>query len=378
VELPDRKTSGGRAETRWPIAVAALFYLCLVAAFLLRAGGPDWFLHLGREFPPALQLARAELGEDVAVPHEVGHDGKSFWVLARDPFLTDPGSTGRHLDRPAYRAQRIAYPILASPWRAAGPWSLVWGLLITNLVIVVWGTSIAVALARALGAPTRALFAYVLCPSTVVAVLFDLSDALALAALLATLLALLRKGHLQALVAASVAVLAREVTLLSFIAIAALQRSIPWRRRLSLVLVPGGLLLAWVVYARVVLGPANGGTREMGLPFIGYLDVSRAAVEAGAWATVISALAVLALAGFTIHRWWVRRTILMDAALPYGILAILLTPAVLDVPLNSLRAIGPALTLVVIDYYSSQGEETGTVNAPERDATWLTRSGSVA
>lgn len=358
--------------------MAALFYVSLVATFLVMAGGPDWFLHLGREFPPALRLAKAELGVDVQVPHQVGHDGKSFWVLAHDPLLTDPGTTGRHLDRPAYRAQRVAYPLLAAPWRAAGPWGLVWGLLITNLAIVVWGTSTAAALGRAVGAPPRAALAYVLCPSTVVAVLFDLSDALALAALLAALLAFARKRYILGLLAASVAVLAREVTLLSLIAVAVLQRSIPWRRRLSLAVVPGALLLTWSLYARSVLGSANGGSREIGLPFGGYLDVARAAVDGGAWATLISAVAVLAIAGLTIGRWWVRRTMLMNAALPYGILATILTPAVLDVPLNSLRAIGPALTLVVIDYYSSQHEEARAVTAQRGDAARLTSAGSVA
>jgi hypothetical protein len=98
-------------------------------------GDADWFLHLGRT-GPALGEARRLLGDDVEVPNRIGHDGASFWVLARDPLLVDPDAAEPLLDRPAYRARRIGYPLLAAPWRLGGEQALLWGMVVTNLAAV--------------------------------------------------------------------------------------------------------------------------------------------------------------------------------------------------------------------------------------------------
>src|SRR5215471_3503174 len=126
----------GRTCTRWAIGAFAL-HAAFASLFLVRpAGGdPAWFIHLGSQRIP-VKLARRVLGPHVVVPHLDGHDGRFFWIQARDPLLLHPKEDAANLDRPVYRAQRVLYPLLASPWKAFGEYGVVWALIATNLVIV--------------------------------------------------------------------------------------------------------------------------------------------------------------------------------------------------------------------------------------------------
>ncbi len=92
-------------------------------------GGPAWFVKFGTD-SAITGYGRSVLGADVAVPFDEAQDGAQFWTLARDPFLRDDPFSEQILDRPAYRAQRIAYPWLAAPWRLGGEQALLWGLVV--------------------------------------------------------------------------------------------------------------------------------------------------------------------------------------------------------------------------------------------------------
>lgn len=109
-----------RAALKWA-AVELGIHLVLVAVGLAWAEGkPEWFVHFGREYP-ALPLAKQVLGPDLLVPHDDGHDGQSFWVVARNPLLLQGETTlAPYLDRPvldlalnALRAIAPIFPLLA-------------------------------------------------------------------------------------------------------------------------------------------------------------------------------------------------------------------------------------------------------------------------
>ena len=118
----------GRRAAALVAAVTAI-YAAFLLVFLLGPAhdDPAWFIHLGSQRIP-VALARQLLGRHVVVPHTDGHDGRFFWIQARDPLLLHPKLDAANLDRPAYRAQRIAYPALAAPWRVFGEYGLVWVL----------------------------------------------------------------------------------------------------------------------------------------------------------------------------------------------------------------------------------------------------------
>jgi len=53
-------------------------------------------------------------------------------------------------------------------------------------------------------------------------------------------------------------------------------------------------------------------------------------------------------------RWWQRRSLELWAALPYALLVPFLSGQVVHWSINSIRAIGPALTLLVLDVASTR------------------------
>lgn len=354
-----------RACLRWAIG-AVVLYACFAAILLVTAGrgDPAWFIHLGSERIP-VALARRVLGPGVAVPQLDGHDGRFFWVQARDPLVFHPRADAANLDRPAYRAQRMAYPLLAAPWRAMGEYGLVWGLVITNLLAVGVGVWFTTALALDLGAPARVSLAFTLNPVTVVAVAFDTGDALALAAIMAGLWFLHRRSWIAAVAAATVAALAKEPSLLAFGAVAALVGTIPTRTRVWLVAIPAGAAGGWGLYERWRLGWPPTAIQEFTAPLYGYLDAYRRGWRpVGNYSDAVIAVMVLGIAVAVVLRWSRRRTLVLSAALPFALMVPFLSAQVLDLADNSLRALGPAITLLAIDVYAASSAGNATLLQP--------------
>jgi hypothetical protein len=361
------------ASVRTALRLAAAGLAVHVALVLVLLAGadwrPEWFVHLGSERIP-VHLARSVLGNDVLVPHLDGHDGRFFWVLARDPLLLD-GTTvvAPNLDRPAYRAQRILYPAVAAPWRVFGERALLWGLLVTNLAVVFAGGVVATLLARALRAPPRAALAFALSPGVLVATIMDGSDALALAGLLAVLLALVRGRTRWAIVAGVVAVLAKEPMLAGIVGAAVAVRTIPRRERVAVVAVPAMAAVAWGVYARWRLGWPPSGVEEFAAPLWGYVDAYRRGWSAEHnWGDAAIAVALLPLAIVILRRWWRRGGILLWTAMPFVAMIPLFSAQVLDLAVNTMRAAGPPITLLWLDAYAPAGPRaTSSIDRPPNE-----------
>jgi hypothetical protein len=293
------------------------------------------------------------LGDDVAVPLADRHDGETFWVLARDPALRHGTETGRNFDHPTYRAQRILYPWLAAPWRVGGEQALLWGLIVTNVVAVALGTYALTRLALESGSSWKAGLAFALNPLVVVALLFDLSDIVALAALVAAVLLVQRRQFGGAVVAGCVAVMTKETSIFGLLAVATLARGVPARRRVALVAVPVALAAGWAVYVRWRLGSSASGLENfVVVPFSGFVDAYRDGWKPTAdWGNAALGVVLIPLAVLIVERWRRSRTIVMAAALPYALLVPFLSALVVDLPQNTVRAIGPALSFLVVDLY---------------------------
>jgi hypothetical protein len=344
-------TGNGRGATQAAVrATVAFALITLILASSL--GGPGYFLQLG-EKSEALPLVRELLGPDIPVRALIGHDGERFWSLARDPLLLEGQPLADRLDRPAYRAQRIAYPLLAAPWRAGGETALLWGLVLTNVLVIGAGTYLTGRLAEARGTRSRFVpYAFAANPLVWLSLLFDLSDALALTGVVAAMWAIQRRR--SDLVAASsvVACLAKETSLLGLLVAAGLARGLSWRQRVALV-VPGALAAAgWRAYVITRPGFDQGGSvRELRLiPFSGYLDVwGHGFPDATDWVYLVVTLAILAFSAYVVVLWWHdRQDLLLGASVPYALVMPFLAPIVIDVPINSVRVIGPAITLVAV------------------------------
>lgn len=342
---------------RWALAGLGI-HVVLVTALLTRAdGNPQFFVHFGQE-GSVTPVARRVLGDNLLVPHVDGHDGQAFWLLARDPLLVHGKELlAPYLDRPAYRAQRIGYPLLAAPWRLGGETALLWGLLTTNLAVVLGGGLVAASLVSHLGAASRASMAFALSPGVLLATLFSLSDALALALLLATALALSRRRIGVAVVCGVLGALTKESALLGLAGFALLAPRLSSRSRALLFAAPAAASGAWALYVRWRLGwQVAAPLHELAPPFWGYVDAWRRGWSlVGNWSDAVIAFALVPFAILGLHRWYSRRTLLLAGGVPFLLLIPFLSAGILDLADNSLRALTPSLTLMVLDYYAELG-----------------------
>lgn len=350
-DVEAQATVGPAADIRKTAILATVALAVVVVLMASTQGGPAYFVQLG-EKSRALAYARQVLGDDVPTPLADGHDGESYWLLARDPTLSGGTALAARLDRPAYRAQRIGFPVLAAPWRLGGEHALLWGLVITNLVAVGVGTYLTGSIATRLGGPSKLGYAFAANPLVWLALLFDFSDAVALVGLVGAVWAVRRRQVGLGGVLGVLAALAKESSLLGLAGVALLSRGLSLRERAVLV-VPGVVSAAlWRLY--VINQPGFGAgaqVQEFALaPFSGFVRAWRDGWSpTGAWVAAALSLSLIPIAAAVVVAWWRRReSIELCAALPYALFVPFLSAQVLDIPVNSMRAVGPALTLAAI------------------------------
>lgn len=188
---------------------------------LLRLDSYDWnptgFVHAGDRFVHA-----EDAPDDLIIrSRAVGFDGTGFYRFALNPATREVYEHGIVLDIPAFRHQRILYPLVV--WAVSGggrPAAVGWALIAVNLAAFGAISWLGGALAQRLGrSPWWGLVlpAY---PGFAISLGLDTAEVMASALGLAALLALERERYVWASTLFTAAMLTRETTLLFVIGIA--------------------------------------------------------------------------------------------------------------------------------------------------------------
>src|SRR4051794_27499338 len=251
----------------------------LIALFLVLrlavVGGPETFVVAGDEYVKASQ-APAEL----VVGKGSGYDGQFIYRMALDPFPDTQTGHGITFDSSAYRAQRVVTPALAWAVDHATPAGPALSLLVVNVLALLVGAYFAGRLVRRLGGHAAWGVLLVLSFATVIPLARDLTEPVAWAATLAALELWLAGRRPWAAALFTVAVLARETSLLvpAGLGIWALIGWLRSRDRRALpavawLLLPLVVEIGWQLYLRSVWGelPIRTGKENVGTPFVGVL-----------------------------------------------------------------------------------------------------------
>jgi hypothetical protein len=251
-----------------------------------------------------------------------GYDGQFVYRLALEPWTTDRTADGITLDNPAYRQQRIATPVLAWTVGLLPGVSTLLALLLVNVAALTVAAVFAVRLAGALGRHPLAGLVLALPAGMPISLGRTLTEPVAWAAVLAGLWYARQRRWPPAAAALTVAVLARETSLVvvAGLALAQLWRVLSRRDRRRDLLAPGWLALpaaAGVAWQLVLLqvwgvlpvragGPGNLGRR----PVLAVLDTVAAGVPGPAVLTVVvtaERVGVLVLFGYAAFTLATRR-----------------------------------------------------------------------
>jgi hypothetical protein len=229
-----------------------------------------------------------------AAPHDLwilrssdGYDGTFYYRLALDPWTAKRTLFGITLDAPAYRQQRILYPLLAYLVSGGRPAAAAWALIVLNVAAVAMLGWIGGALARDRGRPALWGLALPAYPGLVLAVARDLGDVVAVCALAAGLLFTGRRRWVPAAVAFALAALARETTVVVPAALGVVwawdlvrarhgRRPGPARAPVWLFALPLAVEAAWqvVLWRHWGTVPLLQGQGNLGLPFVGLAHLA--------------------------------------------------------------------------------------------------------
>ena len=233
-----------------------------------------------------------------------GFDGMGFYRLALDPFTRERIEFGILMDHPAFRYQRILYPLLA--WSVSGgdrvgaAWALI-GINVAGLAAIAW---LGVALAQRAGRAGWWGLLFAANPAFAIALGVDTAEIVAGVGLLAALL-LLRDGRYRwATVALTAGMFARETILI--VAVGGLAAWAFKRGRETPVwvwLVPGGIYLGWQVFLGWWWGGfalGQGAGLDIGLPFAGIAEGVSEWIPPAEALDVLHLILLAAIVGLTI------------------------------------------------------------------------------
>ncbi len=256
----------GRLGWLSPTLVVAVLLLGYLGLTLARNGGdPLAFVRLGEGFVN---------GEPVGEP---GYDGQFAYWMAMDPR---PMFAARHLDVPAYRYQRVLYPLLASVLALAHPAVIPWTLVGISFVAQVVLTALVERWLVLHGQSRWYALIVGLWAGLVMSVRLDLSEPLCFALVMAALLTHHARRLWWTAALLALALLAKETALLFLIALlasAAVNRH--WRTLtiLSLAALPFAALQLLLLRWFGAFGLATGGFMATPLEIIPYNGLWRIA-----------------------------------------------------------------------------------------------------
>jgi hypothetical protein len=291
--------------TRWnspwaTLALTALLYCGFLGALLYARGGDVTAMVMAGK--PVINRDSLPPGFAI-IPDQAGYDGQYYYRLARTPFTNQRVELGIVLDLPAYRQQRILYPLLARAVALGNTAALPPALLLVNLAALCLLGWIGGLYARELGVHALWGLVFPLYIGFVTTLSRDLAEIVECTLILGALLCLRRGRFLVTGLLLSGAVLTKEPALLVPAGIG-LADLIGDRRRLLqhtwyVVALPLTTWLAWQgwLWRNWHTFPMHQGGQNLGWPLADFGRTVTGALRVWHWPWVVAfvLLAVLAV-----------------------------------------------------------------------------------
>jgi hypothetical protein len=212
-----------------------------------------------------------------------GYDGQFAYYIALNP---DPDEVSIRLDVPAYRYQRILYPLLARILSFGQTTYIPWALILLNVLSQVVGTAILCAILLDHSVPVTYSLIYGLWAGLVIGVGTDLYEPLTFGFILASIVAHQKKKPWLTAIFLTGSMFAKETAILFWVAVV-LSDFMSKKRKDEILgsLIPGvfyGIWQGFLYYQFGSFGLGSGGamaTPFEWIPFGGFFRIASAGIE---------------------------------------------------------------------------------------------------
>jgi hypothetical protein len=314
---------------------------CLAAGFLIaiqaRAVGGDPAHLLAAGSGPLQPLVSEELQFRDWDP-AFTHDGHRFYAVAMDPLGSEVPEL---MLNPAYRYQRIAYPIVAGIGGLLGGSALLWSMIVWSALGMAVAVGATAAIAERLDLPPLTPLLIVANPGIWLGVQLLTGDVLAAALLLTAVVFWLDETPTATVALLIVAALTKEIIVLVAISWALFEWSYGESRHRAAALassvVPAGL---WFVWLQSTMGDGVDSGENITWPFAGIIAGLRGLSGAPERDRIFTALALaMLIAG--IYFLLRRRNLWSYLGVPFALAGILGSHWIWSHGNNALRIIAP-------------------------------------
>lgn len=321
---------------KWSI-LGGVTAILLVVGQAIALGGVAGLLQVGED-SEVRPLIESELGEIPLAPQS-GHDGQIYYAIGLDLFGEEtPGI----LDHGAYRYRRIIYPAVASLFGVLDGHALLTGMIVVTVASAAMASGLVAAFSVRFGVSDWLALVIVLNPGVWLAVRVLTADSLALASMLLGMYLFMwgRKGPTLAF---ALSALSKDVYLATPAGLAFSKDRTRW----PLILIPAGLLIAWMAWLTLAMGDGFSGRGNLALPFMGILEASRVWPSVDVDELLYVLFAVVSVAGGLIYgvlvKSWLRWPILA-----WSIIGVVSSNWVWDLGNNAARVFAPIVVLVAL------------------------------
>lgn len=340
------------------LLITWLLYSEIVSAYKKQFGeNISSFICMGTEF-----MEPSETPEGMFYfEQSKGYDGQFFYFIARDPFIT--GDMYKRIDVPAYRYQRIIYPLLAHI-AAGGNIARIPKMMVrVNLFAIMIGTMFVILMLRMNGLSSWYALFYPLMNGFLLTLLRDLSGPVSMAFLIAAIYFLTMRKDILCAVLLSLAVLSREVTA-AVIPVLILDQ-VFMKKQPRRAFVPALSLVPFIlwqiyIYVRLHIPPWTGGRRNFGAPLTAMLSHIREITTSGekllseqALLVLFVAITILTIAAAVRHLLKTR-SIISLCLLGYSIMPLMMTHNVWIEPWSYCRIALPVSVFLLISFIESR------------------------